>query len=161
GLSQLVVSRVASRTRPYVQDCADDHRSTSHECGDTRDQRSLYAGHASAAFTSAGLTCLHHEHLPLYGGGAPDTWACIWSIAAASITAMGRVVADEHWTSDTLIGIGTGVFFGYYLPKWLHYDHRLTSRPAESQSRPTLVQAWGPRLTPVDDGAVVGVSALF
>jgi len=32
--------------------------------------QSFYSGHAAATATMAGLTCVHHQHLPLYGGGS-------------------------------------------------------------------------------------------
>jgi len=163
GLTQLVVSRVTSRTRPYVQDCADDGLSTRHPCGESREHRSFHGGHASAAFTSAGLTCLHHQNLPLYGGGAADTWACVWALTFASLTSVSRVVADEHWASDTLVGIATGWLYGYLLPKWLHYDRRhvgpATSSP--SDDRGLKLRGWVPQFRPSHDGGVLALTARF
>ena len=69
-----------------------------------------------ATFAAAGLMCVHHEMIPLFGGGAPDTLACAWGITAASLVSTMRVVADEHWASDVLLGAGVGWGFGYYLP---------------------------------------------
>ncbi|HVH42139.1 MAG TPA: phosphatase PAP2 family protein [Labilithrix sp.] len=169
GLSQLVTSRLTSRTRPFVQDCADDNRSARHVCGETREHRSFYGGHASAAFTSAGLTCLHHQHIPLYGGGAPDAWACVWALSFASLTAMARIGADEHWASDTVIGVGTGWLFGYLVPRWLHYGTTRT-RPQSLIGRlmiPGRTVAgdrsflWAPQFSPSDDGGVLAVRAAF
>lgn len=165
AFAQQMTSRITSRPRPYRQDCADDGKSTRHECNNLRDVRSFYAGHASAAFTAAGLTCLHHEHMPLYGGGAVESWACIWAVSFASLTALGRVTADEHWASDTILGVSTGWFFGYLMPKWLHYGTK-SSRPVSLVGRvlsPASMSArdgsfmWAPTFSAYDDGGVFGI----
>lgn len=82
--------------------------------------RSFLSGHAMASFTAAGLMCVHHEMLPLFGGGAPDAWACAWAVSVATLTSISRLAADEHWASDVLIGAGAGWLYGYYLPELLH-----------------------------------------
>lgn len=162
ALAQQMTSRLTSRPRPFRQDCADDGKSTRYDCGGLRDIRSFYGGHASAAFTAAGLTCLHHQHIPLYGGGAPDAWACVWALSMASMTALGRMTSDEHWASDTIVGVSTGWFFGYVMPKWLHYGTS-SSRPTSLVGRilPTTSRDggmfWVPTFTAVGDGGVIGV----
>lgn len=163
ALSQQMTSRLTSRPRPFRQDCADDGKSTRYECGNLRDVRSFYAGHASAAFTAAGLTCLHHQHIPLWGGGAPDAWACVWALSMASFTALSRVTSDEHWASDTIVGVGTGWFFGYLMPKWLHYGSG-SSRPKSLVGGligPKSPRDGGvllaPTFTAVGDGGMLGV----
>lgn len=163
GILQLATSRLTSRTRPFVDECADDDRGPSRRCGDTREHRSLYGGHASAAFTSAGLTCLHHQHLPLYGGGAPDQWACVWAVTFASFVAAARIAADEHWASDTAVGIGTGWLFGYVLPKWLHYGSPREGPRSLLRSvlSPRSGFRWSPSFQPVADGGTLNVQARF
>jgi hypothetical protein len=160
GFAHHTISRLTSRPRPFVQDCADDGRSTRYKCGEVRDVRSFYAGHASAAFTSAGLTCLHHQHIPLWGGGAPDAWACIWALSFASFTSLARMTSDEHWASDTVIGIGTGWLFGYLMPRWLHYGSGKT-KPYSLVGRVLPFQGsslvWAPTFTASADGGVIGV----
>jgi len=69
----------------------------------------------------AGLTCAHHRHLPLYGGGWPDVAICVATLAAASSTAVLRVMSDRHYSSDALLGVGIGLASGWGLPEWLHY----------------------------------------
>jgi hypothetical protein len=155
ALAQRIASKMTARPRPYHQDCADDGSSTRYTCGDNRDIRSFYAGHASAAFTAAGLTCLHHQHLPLWGGGGADAWACVWALSFASFTALSRITADEHWASDTVIGIGTGWFFGYLMPRWLHYGTK-ESRPYSLVGR-VLPSRVAPSITPSGDGATFGL----
>lgn len=164
--TQQVASRLTSRPRPYFHDCPSTGGvTTSRICGDLRDLRSFFSGHSEVAFTTAGLTCLHHQHMPLYGGGAPDAWACAWAVTVATITSGARVVADAHWPSDVLIGVPLGWFYGYLMPKWLHYGSP-GSRPKSllgeirlgPNGRDRIV--WTPSFTPVDDGGVFGVQAV-
>jgi membrane-associated phospholipid phosphatase len=169
GFVHHTTSRLSGRPRPYREECEDDGKATRYPCGDVRDVKSFYAGHASAAFTSAGLTCLHHQHLPLWGGGAPDTWACVWAVTFASFTAYTRIASDEHWVSDTIVGVGTGWLFGYFVPKWLHYGSA-TSRPKSLVGRLAIPGRaigndrdilWAPVLTPSYDGGTIGLRAVF
>ncbi len=165
--TQRIASRLTSHPRPYVQDCAAGGGiTTSRVCGDLSDLRSFFSGHAAVAFTSAGLTCLHHQHIPLYGGGAPDAWACTWAVTVASITSFSRIVADAHWPSEVLLGVPLGWFYGYLLPKWLHYGSP-GSRPKSilgdirlgPNGRDRIVLA--PSFTTAGDGGVLGVRAVF
>ena len=67
-----LVAAVASRERPYGVDCSDPRTAAVDDCTDRRRFRSYFSGHTSTSFTAAGLTCMHHAYLPLYGGGAGD-----------------------------------------------------------------------------------------
>lgn len=109
------------RVRPVDQGCRVDP-SYSSKCGnpDALNQ-SFMSGHTAIAFAGAGLTCAHHRHLPLYGGGWPDRSICVLGLTAASATGVLRIMSDNHYTSDVLLGVGTGVVAGYLLPEWLHY----------------------------------------
>jgi membrane-associated phospholipid phosphatase len=170
GLVHHTTSRLTGRPRPYMEECFDDGDSTRYRCGvDKREVKSFYAGHASAAFTSAGLTCLHHQNLPLWGGGGADQWACVWAVTLASFTAYTRIASDEHWLSDTMIGVGTGWLFGYFVPKWLHYGSA-TSRPKSLVGRLAIPGRaigndrdvlWAPVFAPSYDGGTVGIRAVF
>jgi hypothetical protein len=169
GFLHHTTSRLTGRPRPFVEECFDEGKSTRHPCGQSREVKSFYGGHASAGFTAAGLTCLHHEHLPLWGGGAADKWACVWAVTFATFNAYTRIAADEHWLSDTIIGVGTGWLFGYFMPKWLHYG-TATSRPkslisslaipgrAIGNDRDVLL---APVFTPSYDGGTLGIRAVF
>lgn len=122
GITQLVFSRFVGRRRPYVQDCGKPGAAAEDSCGVANDVRSFYSGHASAAFTSAGLVCVHHQHIPLYGGGPVEAWACMWALGVATATGLLRVASDNHYLSDVLFGAGVGWFYGYMMPKLLHYQ---------------------------------------
>jgi hypothetical protein len=71
------------------------------------------------------------------------------------------MTSDEHWASDTVVGIGTGWLFGYMMPKWLHYGsggsrpYSLVGRIAPASARDGIV--WGPMFNAVGDGGVIGV----
>jgi membrane-associated phospholipid phosphatase len=109
------------RVRPAEKGCRTDPN-YSGKCDDpTALNQSFMSGHTAIAFTGAGLTCAHHRNLPLYGGGAPDRAICLLSLAAASSTGVLRLLSDNHYASDVLLGAGLGIASGYLLPEWLHY----------------------------------------
>jgi membrane-associated phospholipid phosphatase len=128
GLVSLVAEHGVGRARPYTDKCdaqghiydASGALMTNH-CGTTNDYRSFFSGHTAAVSTMAGLTCAHHQHLPLYGGGLADLAACLVMIGAATATGILRIVYDEHWASDVMTGAIVGAASGYVLPSLLHY----------------------------------------
>lgn len=152
--TQLLVSRLVGRERPYVRDVC----KPGEECGGGP-YRSLLSGHTMASFTAAGLMCAHHEMLPIFGGGAPDTWACVWAVSVASVTGFLRIPADEHWTSDVLMGAAVGWAYGYWLPKLLHFR-----KPKDTKGDGTRASGmtWLPALLPHGgDGGVLSVTGTF
>ncbi|MBC7171541.1 MAG: phosphatase PAP2 family protein, partial [Polyangiaceae bacterium] len=83
--------------------------------------RSFFSGHSSMAFTGAGLVCFHQQQLAgLYGSRAAGIGVCGSALAFASTTALLRVAADKHWSTDVLAGAGVGIFSGWLLPWLLH-----------------------------------------
>lgn len=127
GLVSLSAEHGVGRGRPFVEDCGpdgvvrDEQGRSYQQCGSTSDTKSFFSGHASATATVAGLTCIHHQHLPLYGGGIADLAPCLVTIAVSVSTGMGRIIADRHWTSDVLLGWSVGALSGYFLPALIHY----------------------------------------
>jgi len=128
GVLALSAERIAGRPRPYVQDCGPDGAARDaagnalyNHCGSAGDYQSFYSGHAAATATMAGLTCAHHQHLPLYGGGLADLAPCLLMIGVTTTTGVARIVADRHWGTDVLLGWGLGGASGYVLPSLLHY----------------------------------------
>ena len=124
GVLSLGAEHAAGRARPYAQDCSGPNGADKvgyNHCDGVGEFQSFYSGHAAAAFTMAGLTCAHHQHLPLYGGGLPDAMACAVMLSLATTTGVMRMVADRHWASDVLVGTSVGILSGYVLPSWLHY----------------------------------------
>jgi membrane-associated phospholipid phosphatase len=126
GVLTLSAERIP-RERPFPHDCGRDGNvrdgfgEISESCGHGDDYKSFYSGHAAATATMAGLTCVHHQHLPLYGGGVADLVPCLVMTAIAATTGIARVVADRHWASDVMLGWGVGVASGYVLPSVMHY----------------------------------------
>lgn len=109
----------AGRVRPYAQEsgCAEP----GVDCGGDAN-RSYFSGHTSYAFTGAGLTCVAHRHLPLFGR-VGDPLACATALTVASATGIFRISADEHWATDVLSGAGVGLFSGWLMPWLLHFRH--------------------------------------
>jgi hypothetical protein len=116
-----LTKRLVARRRPFMQspDCNPDEPET---CEGGSGNESFMSGHTSMAFTGAGLVCAHHQRLPLYGGGLADPAACAMAIAAATTVGTLRITADRHYLSDVLVGAALGLFSGYALPSFLHYD---------------------------------------
>jgi membrane-associated phospholipid phosphatase len=127
----------AGRGRPSHADCAADP-SYDSLCGATGNNASFPSGHTLGIATAAGLVCVHHHYLPIFGGGAGDIAACAVLSAATAGTAISRVVADRHYFTDGLLGAAIGFGAGYGLPWLLHYRYG-TSPNAEAQRRAMLL----------------------
>jgi membrane-associated phospholipid phosphatase len=92
------------------------------QCDKGTPHESFFSGHASMAFTAAGLICATHIYIPLYGSGLLDGLACATSLAAASVTGILRVASDDHYMTDVLVGAGVGFSSGFLLPMLLHFE---------------------------------------
>jgi membrane-associated phospholipid phosphatase len=131
GVIALTAEKVG-RARPMALEC-DKNPGYDGKCGDeAKLSSSFLSGHTTIAFAGAGLICVHHQHLPLYGGGLPDALVCATGLAAASTAGVFRVMSDNHYASDVLLGAGVGLLGGYVLPSLLHYG--FGSGPAKAQS---------------------------
>ncbi|WP_168210647.1 phosphatase PAP2 family protein [Persicimonas caeni] len=116
--TQLYVGRV----RPTSANCDDpERRGSICDPESSEYARSFIAGHPATAITAAGLTCLHHEHMPLYGGGFADDLACGVMIGNAVVNGFTRVMTEHHYPSDLLFGTVLGLTAGWVLPTALHY----------------------------------------
>jgi membrane-associated phospholipid phosphatase len=120
--------RITSRKRPFVDACGRDP--TGASCASGSRYSSFYSGHAAVTATGAGLICAHHTQLNLYQGNTLGTGACITAIAGAAVTGAMRIMADNHWASDVLVGHLMGYLSGYLLPTLLYY-RELPSAPQE------------------------------
>jgi membrane-associated phospholipid phosphatase len=116
------LARLSGRERPFVRECAANPE-YDVDC-DNPDQQnaSFTSGHTLMAFTGAGLVCAHHLHLPLYGGGWPDTLACAVGLTFAHLEALSRVSVDVHYATDAMVGGAIGFGIGYLIPRLLHYQ---------------------------------------
>jgi membrane-associated phospholipid phosphatase len=128
------------RGRPGLDDC---RANPNYDvlCGMAENNVSFPSGHTLTIATAAGLTCVHHRYLPLYGSVAADRGACAFATALTVATAVARLMSDRHFASDTLIGGAIGFGSGYGLPWLLHYRGGL-----EPEARHVAVTPWaGPR----------------
>ncbi len=117
-----LVSGLASRERPYGDSlCLGEADTELVDCRTSKRYRSFYSGHTSTTFAVAGLTCMHHAYLPIYGDTFADTLICISSFGIAAATGTLRVTGDQHWASDVLVGAAMGTFSGLAVPYFLHY----------------------------------------
>jgi membrane-associated phospholipid phosphatase len=129
GVATLASEHAVGRARPYTRDCRADGsvvdargRPLPNSCGNPEDFQSFYSGHTAATATMAGLTCAHHQHLPLYGGGTiAEAAPCVFMITASLTTGVTRIIADRHWATDVVTGAAIGALSGYVLPSLLHY----------------------------------------
>ena len=114
----------SGRERPWAQEqgCA----ALGLNCGGSANA-SYFSGHTSLAFTGAGLTCVAHKHLRLFGR-VGDPLACASTLTLASVTAIFRVMANTHWMTDVLTGAGVGLFSGWLMPWLLHFRHDTSER---------------------------------
>lgn len=126
GLTAIFKHAVA-RERPYVRGCREDPQRPSDDpsCEGSADPDieplSFFSGHASLAFTSAAVICLHHTELGLLGPEG-DAAACATGLALASTVGVLRILADRHYATDVLVGAGVGMLSGWLVPWLLHFD---------------------------------------
>jgi hypothetical protein len=126
------------RARPLAAECAKD-RNYSRRCSNQGNMNASFPSTSTAiAFTSAGLTCAHHQHLPLYGGGAPDLLACLVGLAAATSSGVLKLSSDANYTSDVIVGSAIGLFSGYGLPSLLHYGFTSGKQSSATSVLPTF-----------------------
>ena len=117
-----LVAGLAGRQRPYVaQICGEKELQDTSDCNGSNRYRSYFSGHTTAAFTLAGLTCIHHAELPLYGNGVADAFACVGAMATATTVGFMRVAADQHYMTDVITGAAFGTLAGVGMPWLLHY----------------------------------------
>jgi membrane-associated phospholipid phosphatase len=153
GFVTQLVKGLVKRERPWVGRCAG---SNDPACVGSD---SFLSGHTSMTFTSAGLTCAHHEALSLYGNAAADAGVCVAALGVAATTGALRVVADKHYASDVFAGAALGLASGYLLPKLLHYSGRERDKHESRKGPPSV--AWSAAPSPTRGGAVMSVQAVF
>jgi membrane-associated phospholipid phosphatase len=121
GATSILLPRLTGRERPFVRECAADPE-YDVDCDNPAQQTASFtSGHTLMAFAGAGLVCAHHLHLPLYGGGLPDTLTCAAALALANAEGFLRISADVHYATDVIAGGAIGFGIGYLIPRLLHY----------------------------------------
>ena len=146
GLLSFVSTRISVRERPDTTECRRLHPDAAN-C--ELDTEAFWSGHTSIVAASAGLVCANHRYLPLWGSPLADASACALAGTGALVTAVSRLMADRHYATDVLVGMGVGFAFGYGVPVVLHYGRRKGDVRVSFQ--PDALGA----------GAVVSVAGLF
>lgn len=123
----LLAKRLTARTRPNVPDCEERGMGRGDPaCNGGGAIRSFYSGHTGMAATGAGLICVTHEYLDLFGGGWADHLMCAGAIAGATFVGVSRVVNDAHYATDSIAGVIVGLVTGVIMPVALHYGDHFT-----------------------------------
>lgn len=117
---------VGSRERPFGRLCGTEIPEKSVDCEPDVRYRSFFSGHATLAFTSAGLLCANHLGLGLLGKTG-DVLTCAGGFTVATATSVFRVMSDVHYTTDVAIGALVGTAAGLAVPL-LHF-RRPASEP--------------------------------
>jgi membrane-associated phospholipid phosphatase len=123
--------KAVARARPPQADCSLDP-DFDPLCG-TGSYASFPSSHTSTAFTAAGLSCVHHAYLPLYGGPW-DASACAGALALATATGLFRIAGDRHYMTDVLMGAAIGLSLGYVYPWLFHYGEHLAPAPNDADA---------------------------
>jgi membrane-associated phospholipid phosphatase len=146
GLLSFVSTRISVRERPDTSECRRQHPDFA---GCEADTEAFWSGHTSIVAASAGLVCAHHQYLSLWGTPLADASACALAASGALVTAGSRLMADRHYASDVIVGLGVGLGIGYAVPVLLHY-----SRGAAGLAVSVQPDALG-------DGASLNVAGMF
>jgi membrane-associated phospholipid phosphatase len=147
----------AGRARPSFADCAADPKYDAL-CGTPANNASFPSGHTVNIAVAAGLTCVHHRYLPIYGQPAADAGVCVLLSAATALTAFTRIISDRHWATDSLAGAALGFGTGYGLPWLLHY--RYGGAPVKPGAAGNVGMT-RPVLLPIASGNGLGLGLLW
>ncbi len=122
----------AGRARPYSSGCGSSALpSDTTDCEDQTRYRSFFSGHSAVSFTSAALICAHHEELRLFDSNA-DHFTCAAGFLAAAAIGTMRIIGDEHYFSDVLLGAMVGTTVGLTVPLLHHYKTSGATQSASS-----------------------------
>jgi membrane-associated phospholipid phosphatase len=120
GVLTFSALRGVARQRPDSSEC----RRTAVDpdsCGND-DTESFYSGHTAVTATAAGLVCATHTRMPLWGHPFADAAACGLAVAGAVATGTSRIIADRHYPTDVMLGLGLGFGIGYAVPVLWHFE---------------------------------------
>lgn len=139
SILNLLSKRLTARARPNVPDCEAANTGPGDPmCNSGGAIRSFYSGHAGLAATGAGLICVNHEYLDLFGGGWADHLMCAGALAGASFVGISRVINDAHYATDSIAGILVGLGMGVVMPIALHYGDHFSEPGAQIYVAPSV-----------------------
>lgn len=108
---------IAGRARPDVYDCLQSGRTDCLQ--PVESTRSFPGGHFLNSTAASVLTCTQHLYLHLYDG-AWDGVACALTLASNATLGVLRIVTDNHWATDELVGGAIGSLIGWGVPYVMH-----------------------------------------
>ena len=119
-----ITKSLVGRTRPYLYNTAFTPEERLNFQGNEapKASTSFFSGHSSGTFAFAVL--FSKTYTDIYGKG---TWSTvIWgtSLTLATLTAVSRVAAGEHFPTDVFVGAVVGSAIGYGIPAL----HKLNSQ---------------------------------
>jgi hypothetical protein len=122
-----VTSLLARRERPVTHDCNNPsldpaHNPSASECAANGSPQGYFSNTAVNAFTGAGLTCLHHTTMPVFGDEGADATACVGALTVAAVAGLLRIMSNLEYLTDVLTGAVVGLVSGWLLPWLLHYQ---------------------------------------
>ena len=100
----------------------------------------------------------HAERAPMAIACFADRAPCLFMIGAATTAGVLRIVYDEHWASDVLVGAAVGTVSGYVLPSLLHYGFGNGRAIGEVRSGSMLLV---PQVVGYPGGAGLGAVGVF
>jgi hypothetical protein len=159
-VSQLIVRRERPRHDTL---CGNPGGAGDEDCSGGEESRSFFGGHVATTAAAAGLTCIHHARLPLYGGGAGDVAPCATGVLATGLVFAARTVTGAHYLSDNVLGLGVGAAAAL-IPTAIHYgfsDGGDAARHARDDRRPPLERIYPGLSSTGDGGAVLEMRGLF
>lgn len=113
-----LLKNVISRPRPFAYN--EDARIPREAKLSLDARRSFPSGHSSTTFAAATFLGVVNERLNPGSSANPWVWGA--SYAAATTTAVLRVMAGKHYPTDVLAGAGIGILFGWLVPKLHELD---------------------------------------
>jgi hypothetical protein len=151
---QGLVSGFTSRERPYGRNCDTGPNATLDDCEGNKRYRSFFSGHTTLSFAGAAVSCSHHIRHDVFGDSLADALSCGTAFAAASVGSTMRIVGDQHYASDVVVGAAFGTLTGFGVPWLLHYGP--LARHDVAPERAASVRL---TIVPVSNG--MGVGGMF
>jgi hypothetical protein len=141
---QGVTAGFTSRERPYGRNCGSTIDGRLDDCESSKRYRSFFSGHTTLAFAGASVSCTNHIRHRVFGHTGADALACGTAYVAAGFVGAMRIVGDQHYATDVIMGAAVGTLSGLGVPWLLHYGPlaRVETAPrADAALRLTLVPA--------------------
>jgi membrane-associated phospholipid phosphatase len=129
-----LVKNVVARSRPIEAGC--EALPVPTRCVTLSPGMSFYSGHAALAFASAGFSCAVHVGQSLFRDVGTDGTSCGASLLAATAIGLFRLLADQHYFTDVLVGAVVGFATGYLVPVLFLPAQRSTA--ATASTAPTV-----------------------